>query len=134
LIELNFRYLDVTNIQTIKMQVITWNDYLSLSNGVSSILELLNGGNKLTLTKEAGRGNKIQGLYYLPSSQLNIKWVGLDLNGNQVKSGTIPSSALIAGQNKIITIDTTTGLTTTQSASTKLVGQKEKESFKVQVK
>jgi len=131
MVTLNFDYLNLSQIQTIKLGIITWNNYLSLSDGISNTSELLNDGNVSTLEKGEYR-NRIKSIYCLPSNQLTIKWVGLNAAGNQIKSGTIPSSALIAGQNKIITIDTSTGLTTTKSASTE--GRQVKESCKIQIK
>ena len=131
MVTLDFDYLNLSQIQTIKMGIITWNNYLSLSDAIPNTSELLNDGNVFALEKGEYR-NKIKSIYCLPSNKLTIKWVGLNAAGNQIKSGTIPSTALVAGQNKIYTIDTSTGLITLKSASINSVGKQVKESGKIQ--
>lgn len=121
MVTLDFDYLNLSNIQTIKVGYNTWNDYLSLSDGVSNMLTLLNDGNVFSLTKDASYRNRVRSCYYLESNKLNIKWVGLNAAGVQVKSGTIPSTALTAGVNKSFNIDTNTGIVTTKSASVNTV-------------
>lgn len=115
MITFDFDYLNLSKVETIKMGIITWNNYFSLSDGVSNVSELLNDGNVFTLQKGEYR-NKVKSIYCLPSNKLTVKWVGLNAVGEQLVSGTIPSSAIIAGQNKIFTINTSTGIVTTKSA------------------
>lgn len=119
MVTLDFDYLNLSKIQTIEVGYKTWNDYLSLSDGNTSTKELLNSGKIYTLTKGEYR-NLVKSTYIFPSDKLTIIWDGLDLNGNVVISGTIPSTSLTAGVNKIITIDTSTGNVTTTTKSAKI--------------
>ena len=133
MVTLDFDYLNLSQVQSIKLGIITWNNYFSLSDGTSNTSELLNDGNVFTLEKGEYR-NKIKSIYCLPSNKLTIKWVGLNATGNQVTSGTIPSSAVVAGQNKIYTINTSTGVVNTKSATIDSIPKEILDSGKKQFK
>lgn len=117
LITINFDYLNLAKIQELKVKYITWNDYFSISDGTSSVKELLNDGSVWAYEKDEEFRNLITNTYLLPSNKLTIKWEGYDINGNLVKSGIVPSSSLTDGTNKIITINTNTGTSSTLTKS-----------------
>lgn len=108
LLTLNFDYLSMLKIQTIKLGIKTWNNYYAVFDSNANMMDLLNDGNVYNLEKGTSR-NRIQSIYFLPVNQVNIKWVGLDIAGKTVASGVIPSTPLNAGEDKIYTINTYTG-------------------------
>ena len=100
---LNFTNCNLAGIKTLEMYVQTFNDYFDVANMQGNLTEL----NKALIYSSDGIGTScFYHICYLPTSYFNISWTGFDANKQEIKSGVVPSRALKAGENNIITINT----------------------------
>ncbi len=113
---LDFDYLDLSGMQTIKLNLVTWNNFYDIAKDQGQLLELLNGGYLFEFKKGDYR-NIVRGICYLPASKFTINWAGYNAKNELVRQGAVPSSAITAGKTKIIAIDTRTGAATTETKS-----------------
>ena len=104
----NFTKCDLAGIKKLRFKVESFNDYYDVDKMQGVIKELNIAYNfDFTVTSSA----VITAICYFPTSKFNVSWQGFDAGDNEVNNGVIPSSAVKAGETKVITIDTGFGIT-----------------------
>ena len=99
-----FTNCDVAGIKKIQLNVKSFNDYFD----VAKMQGVINEQNTYTYEKNITTSTTTWAICYFPISKFSISWKGFDADGKEINNGDIPSSALTAGETKVITIETQT--------------------------
>ena len=99
----HFTKCDVAGIKKLRFVVESFNDYFDVDEMQGIIKEQ---GNVISYDFAVTSQAVATAICYLPTSKFTISWQGFDAADKEVNKGVVPSSAVKAGETKVITINT----------------------------
>ena len=99
----NFTNCNLSDLSRIGLNLATFNDYFGVDGWQNQVNQL---NTTINYSLEVTASSRSAYICYLPTSQMTINWTGYDASDKEVVNGTVPSSAVTAGETKVITVDT----------------------------